>query len=228
STLGFSVRVALAATPGAAWAVAHYGNTCTIIKKGELSSALAPLPIAALRISPETSAKLRRVGITHIKDLTALPRQALVRRFGIQIAERLDQALGAVAEPISPEKLKPSLSVNLNFAEPISERAALETALNRLLDKLIFRLTNGDLGATLLDLSIKRVDGGHQALSVGIAFPSREKTRLTRLFQEKLGTIDPGFGIETIALATGLVSTPFNVSSQWKAGAQDMTFKPSQ
>ena len=201
SKLGFSVRLALAETPGAAWAMAHYGNTCTIIKKGELSSALAPLPIAALRISPETSVKLRRVGITHIKDLTALPRKALVRRFGIQIAERLDQALGAVPEPISPEKLKPSLSVNLNFAEPISEQAALETALDRLLNKLIFRLTNSDLGAMLLDLSIKRVDGGHKALSVGIAFPSREKTRLARLFKEKLGTIDPGFGIETMTLS---------------------------
>jgi len=199
--LGFSVRLALANTPGAAWAIAHYGDTGTVAQQNKLNSTLAPLPITALRLPSKTSAKLKRLGINYIKDLIKLPRQALVRRFGIQVAQRIDQALGAVDEPISPETPKISLLVSLNFEEPITEQPALETALDHLLDKLIFRLATSDLGANLLDLTIKRVDGKNQVLSVGIAFPSREKTLLSRLFQEKLKTVEPGFGIDTIILS---------------------------
>jgi len=201
--LGFSIRLALAKTPGAAWAIAHYGTTGTVAQQNELNSTLAALPIAALRLPAETVTKLKRLGINCIQDLINLPRQALVRRFGIQVATRIDQALGAVNEPISPETPKISLLVSLNFEEPITEQPALETALDHLLDKLIFRLATSDLGATLLDLTIKRVDGKNQVLSVGTASPSREKTRLTHLFQEKLKTIEAGFGIDTVILSVG-------------------------
>ena len=104
--LGFSIRLALANTPGAAWAIAHYGATGTIAQQNELNSVLATLPIAALRLPAETVTKLKRLGINCIQDLINLPRQALVRRFGIQVATRIDQALGAVNEPISPKTPK--------------------------------------------------------------------------------------------------------------------------
>ncbi len=216
--LGFSVRLALANTPGAAWAIAHYGATGTVAQQNKLNSALAALPIAALRLPTETVTKLKRLGINSIQDLINLPRQALVRRFGIQVATRIDQALGAVNEPISPETPKISLLVSLNFEEPITEQPALETALDHLLDKLIFRLATSDLGATLLDLTIKRVDGKNQVLSVGTASPSREKTRLARLFQEKLKTVEAGFGIDTVILSVGN-SEPLDHRQQDALGA---------
>ena len=41
---GFRVRVALADTIGAAWAVAHFGQTAPIVQSGTQRAALAPLP----------------------------------------------------------------------------------------------------------------------------------------------------------------------------------------
>jgi protein ImuB len=205
--LGISARIALAETPGAAWALSHYGKTGTIVEQGKLKEAISSLPVSALRITAETSIKLKRVGITRIQDLINLPRQALIKRFGMQLTERLDQALGNATELIVPEIIRAPLLVRSTFEEPICEREALESALSHLLEKLIFRLTASGISATLLDLNVKKVNGVHQKLSVGIANPSQEKTRFCRLFQEKLGIIDPGFGIETITLFAAKTET---------------------
>ncbi len=198
--LGFTGRTAMADTPGAASALARYGRTGAMAPPGAPRELLAPLPVAALRLKQETTHRLARLGLATIGDVFKLSRQALVRRFGIEIATRIDQALGAQPEPISPTRPKEPYSVRLAFEEPIGERASIDTALARLLDKLTLRLGLDDLGASLLDLTVHRLDGSWQSLSVGAAEPTRDTARLTRLFAEKLDDIDPGFGIEAVTL----------------------------
>ena len=51
---GFAARAAIASTIGAAWAAARFGDTA-IIAAGEERDALAPLPLAALRLPPRPS-----------------------------------------------------------------------------------------------------------------------------------------------------------------------------
>lgn len=62
-----------------------------IAPPGRIRQALNPLPVAALRLAPETETGLARVGLRRIEDLTGLPRAALARRFGLQVARRLDR-----------------------------------------------------------------------------------------------------------------------------------------
>ena len=59
---GFSARAAVAATIGAAWAAARF-DAAAILPTGEERDALAPLPLAALRLADETIAALARVGL---------------------------------------------------------------------------------------------------------------------------------------------------------------------
>lgn len=198
--LGFAARIAMADTPGAASALARYGLSGLIAPTGMPRDLLAPLPVAALRLKPETNLRLTRLGIASIGDLLVLPRQTLVRRFGVEITVRIDQALGATPEPISPTKPETSYTVRLAFDELIGERASINTALARLLEKLVARLIFEDLGVSLLDFTVHRLDGSWQRLSVGTAEPTQDTARLTRLFAEKLDDIDPGFGIEAATL----------------------------
>ncbi len=51
-----------------------------------------------------------------------------------------------------------------------------------------------------LELGFYRLDGSAQFLAVGTSQPTREVRHLRRLFAEKLDTVDPGFGIETMML----------------------------
>src|SRR5262249_43115430 len=79
---GLPAGTAIAATPGAAWALARFQRTPhTILTPGEEYAALAPLPIEALRLSGETLRTLRRLGFKRIGALIDNPRAPFAARF---------------------------------------------------------------------------------------------------------------------------------------------------
>src|SRR5436853_5831475 len=54
---GYQARLAVADTVGCAWGVARFGND-RIVSSGEALNTIAPLPLVALRLAPETIAAL--------------------------------------------------------------------------------------------------------------------------------------------------------------------------
>jgi len=63
------------------------------------------------------------------------------------------------------------------------------------------RLEKAQQGARRLELALYRVDGSLQRLAIGTSRPSRDAAALQRLFAQQIEKIDPGFGIEAMALA---------------------------
>src|SRR5918994_3319233 len=134
---GLAATAAIADAPGAAWALARYGDDAPpIVPPGGARVALAPLPVAALRLDPDTVRMLERLGLERIENLYPLPRRALVARFGDGLTTRLDQALGLIDEPISPRPPRPAYRAQLSFAEPIAQAGALEPVTRRLVAEL--------------------------------------------------------------------------------------------
>jgi len=204
-TMGIHARLALADTPGAAHALARHGTEpCVIVPPGEHRAALAPLPVHALRLPSGTVATLRRLGFDTIGTLLRVPRAPLSRRLGPQVCRQLDQATGALPEPIIPIVPTELLQHRLCFVEPLLTPEALGTAITRLLDPLCTRMEQNGLGARRLDLLFERVDGATQAIRIGTARPSRDAPHLTRLLLERLDTVDPGLGIEAMRLIATL------------------------
>ena len=78
---GYTVRVAIADTIGAAWAISRFGKDKFIIEPGQQASALLDLPAAALRLDEETTERLNKLGLRQVKDFIAMPKAALRRRF---------------------------------------------------------------------------------------------------------------------------------------------------
>lgn len=200
---GMHARAAMAGTPGAAYAVArHAGNR--VVPPGSEARALAGLPITALRLSPDTVLTLRRLGLERVSDLAAVPRGVLARRFGPEVAGRLDQALGRVAEPITPLVPLKALGHREAFAEPLLTAEALYVAIDRLVKPVCDAMEQAGQGARRLDLLFHRVDGANQAIRIGTARPSRAPRHLARLLGERLGEVDPGLGIEAMHLLVRL------------------------
>ena len=108
--LGYAARAGLADTPGAAWAAARFMGGASIIAPGGAQQVLAALPVAALRLAADTALGLERVGLGRIGDLVKVARAPLAARFGARLIERLDQALGLAAEPVSPRRAGPTLA----------------------------------------------------------------------------------------------------------------------
>jgi len=201
---GIAHRIAVASTLGAAWALARHaaadGQPALPAPEDE-RAALAPLPVEALRLDPDTVQGLRRVGLRHVGELTPMPRDALARRFGDAVARRLDQAFGDLPEPLSPLGETPSRRVRLSFAEPIADPADLVRAIERLAEDLAARLAREGMGARRLALGFHRVDGRVEHIRLGTARPSRDPRHLAKLFAAKLDTVDPGLGVEDMILA---------------------------
>lgn len=85
----------------APYALARHGGG--IVADGQLAEGIGHLPVTALRVDHDTAEALARVGLARIADLIPLPRAPLARRFGARLVLRLDQALGAQAEPVAAE-----------------------------------------------------------------------------------------------------------------------------
>jgi protein ImuB len=196
---GVTARAAAADTPSAAWAWVRRGDS-PILEPGKATTKLRPLPIMALRLPQEIADDLWRLGLRTVGHLFDLPRGPLSRRFGAETLQRLDRIRGVEAEPISPRRPSPQWRVRLTFPDGIGYREDIDRALQQLLTILGATLEKERLGVRQLELGCYRLDGTVQFLSIGTSQPSRETRHLLRLFAEKLDTVAPGFGIETMIL----------------------------
>lgn len=224
---GLTVEAAIAGTFGAAHAGARFarhlrGETpCGIVPADGERAALAALPVAGLRLEPDTVQLLQRLGLRHIGQLYDIPRAALERRFhaesgsgrkistarereGARLAgavlARLDQALGLREEPRVPLGEPAALSVRRTWGEPLISAEALEHELAVLVEDLCARLGEAGLGCRRLRLALFRADGSMAEVAAGFSSASRDADHMLRLLGEKLGAIDAGFGIDVMAL----------------------------
>jgi protein ImuB len=200
-----AAHAGLADTIGAAHALARFApDPPTIAVPDQAGAVLSSLPVAALRLDAECAERLRLLGFATIADLMAVPRAPLALRFGAEPGRRLDQALGRLAEPITPFRPPELIQVRNAFAEPIGAPEMLARAIAHLTGRLCPMLERRGLGARRLDLLFERIDGRSEAIRIGTARPVRDPKRLARLLTDRLETVDPGFGIEAMTLTASL------------------------
>ncbi len=199
--LGLTARVAIADTPGAAHALARFGpSERTIVAPGGTVRALSPLPVAALRLEAPALTAARRFGFETVADLLPVARGPLARRLGLAAITRLDQALGAVAEPITPHDDPAVPMAERRLLEPIGTAEAIEQVMADLLADLVQVLQARGLGARSLRLVALRIDGGEQMVMIGTSRSTRDAAHLLRLLKLRIERIDPGLGLEQFRL----------------------------
>lgn len=243
AALGLTVRMGLADTVGASWALARYadqgagpvrsgdaidqearatrsragrrhwtrggvaptppavaGQGVRIAAPGQTRSALAHLPVAALRLDGETCTALARVGLRRIGDFWGMPRAALARRFGLPVIQRLDQALGVMPEPVSPARPPHVFALRISFPDPIGLPEDIEAGLDRLLPAMARKLQAAGRGVRRLRWEILRADQTRQVFELGLARPADEVARMRSLLLQKLPEVAPGYGIDVLRL----------------------------
>lgn len=197
---GYTVRAAMADTVGLAWAHAHFGRPGAIVPSGEQHNALLKLPPAALRLAPETLEKMQKLGFYHINNFIGIPPRMLRRRFGDDMLDKLNKALGYSQEFIEPIRQAVPYQERLPCLEPIVTATGIEIALQKLLETLCGRLMKEGKGLRKSILSCFRVDGKMQQIDIVTNRASHHVKHLFRLFELKIKTIAPGFGIELFLL----------------------------
>lgn len=220
---GLSARLGMADTIGAAWAVARFAcdthksygrrQTGMIVKPEDTASALAALPVMALRIDAKTSTSLHRLGLSTIHDLQQIPRATLSRRFGCTLLTQLDLALGQAMEPVTPQRAEPRFMARITLPEPIGLADDVLGIAGKLMQQVCTKLEAAHKGARRLRLTVQRVDSGNQTAEIGLARPMRDPDRMTRLFVRSVEKMDAGFGIERMWM-DAIETEPLNPTQQ--------------
>jgi protein ImuB len=202
----FPARLAVADTPGAAWALSRFHREAMcVLPSGQEGAALTPLPVEALRLSPETCAALRRLGLKTVGALLDKPRAPFASRFPTELLRRIDQALGRLDEPLVPVIAPPVYHTLRYLLEPIFMQEAVVALASRLMQTLARVLARDDAGVRALRLSLYRVDGAVETIDIALTLPTRDVSHVARLIDLKLEALaameDAGFGFEAIGLA---------------------------
>jgi protein ImuB len=203
---GLPARLAIAQTPGTAWALSHFdADPRSILPAGGEAAALSAMPIEALRLSGDSRALLRRLGFKSVGALLDKPRAPFAARFADELLRRLDQALGRRDEPLIPVTAPPVYHSLNYFLEPIVSQQAILARACRLMQSLMHVLARDQVGARALRLCLYGVDGAVETIDIGLTSPTRSVPHVARLIELKLDVLaamhDDGFGFEAIDLA---------------------------
>ncbi len=206
--LGFTVNGAIAPNVGAAWALSHFAPDQVV--GHDSATALADLPVAALRLSDSQIGGLMQMGLKRVGQLYGRDRKALQARFGASLVLRLDQALGYIGERVRPRLPIAERYVERRFADPIGLIDDVLMCAHDLAIQLGVRLEAEGLGAQGFHLFLYRIDHKVMSLSVNASRATRDAGHIARLFENRAerlaGEYDAGFGIEMMRLAATSVA----------------------
>ena len=232
---GFGTRAAVADTPGAAWAFARYkaakrAKTLRDALQDSLATeslreGLAPLPVEALRLEPESAALLRRFGLKTIGQLIDAPRQPFTARAGEHAMLRLDLALGRAREALTPRRPPPMIFALRRFLEPIFTADAVLEVAQVLCNDAAAKLDVRGAGLLRAELVLFGVDGRNRVIGVNVSRPLREVKPLMRLFREKLNVVGENlnaeFGFEAARLDVTQLA-PMDEAARTLAGVEEL------
>jgi protein ImuB len=171
-----------------------------VAKEVHLAAALKPLPVAALRVTPELCFTLAQVGIETIAHLLALKRENLLVRFGDDPLRRLDQAFGRISEQIQPFHMTEAPSICRVFDGGTTQLEAIFITAKELITELSGLLLAIESGVRGMRLELKRIDMPPLSLELVLGRPSRDAKHLWKLLRARVEKAHLGHGVEAVSL----------------------------
>lgn len=186
NALGFAANTGVAPTPEAAALLSRQPQALPVLKLNHLHQAIASRPLSQLAMLPAVSAGLQASGVTTVGELLALPRDALARRWGMQLTDYLQRLLGERPDPRKPYRVPQSYQRRFDFAEPVKTVEGLLFPLRRILYELQGYLRGRDAALQMLNVSFRHHDHADTVLTLRTTDPQRDALRLFALVREKL------------------------------------------
>jgi protein ImuB len=190
--LRVSASVAVASTPGAAWALASFSDNGRIIPREDLSSVLSTLPVAGLRLDDDLLESLHHLGIETIGQVISLPRHALPSRFGSKLLHRIDQALGRIAEPLVPLTYFAPIEARMDFDGAVDSIEAIYLVFKRLIGDVVSELARRGCGVREIEIEFFRAYAQTIKHTIGLSRPSRDPVNLFNLIRCATENLDGG------------------------------------
>lgn len=161
---------------------------------------LAPLPLAAADPSSELAAVLHAWGLRTLGDLTALPRDEIIRRFGAEGLALWQRATGGEPRPLHPVVPPQTFAAEMNFEHEIETLEPLLFILRRFLDRLTLELRAGQHVAAEQHLVLRLEDETQHARSFRLPEPTADPEILFRALHTHLESLTTASSIVGLRL----------------------------
>lgn len=198
--LGYHAVLAGAPTPLGANLLARAGEAEIIADHAQWAARLACLPVSLLDYAGQHCDMLDALGVGVIGEYLALPRAGLKRRFGADLLDRLDRALGLTPDPREHYVAPARFASRLELPAEVSETTALLFAAKRLIVELEGFLRGRGAGVQQFLLELRHADHPTTRVSVGLASPGRDSQRLLSLLRERLERVTLQQAVREIVL----------------------------
>ena len=201
--MGYTAALACAPTLRAACWMARSrtaGTAPACLVPDTLAQTIAALPVSVL--AEENQQVLQSIGVSRLGDILALPRDGLARRFGQQLLDDLDRALGRMPEARTffqpPEKFQAAIELPAE----VSQSEALLFAAKRLFTQLGGFLSARCAGVQRIAVRLSHRDATTDIV-IGMLAPSRDTARFTLLLREQLARLTLREPVRAIAVSAG-------------------------
>lgn len=191
TAMGFSHRIVAAPNPVAARMLANAHDGLVVTCPDTLQQVLEQMPVNRLGLSTEVSTAFARMGLHRLRQVLALPRDTLARRFPAQVLQHLDTLLGR--RPVALDCYLPpdhfETRIELNF--DVESHQALLFPLKRMIADLALFLGGRDSGVQRFVIHLEHVPSvGSTApdtlIPVGLLSAEREANMLFELARGRL------------------------------------------
>lgn len=182
--LGFRHRIVAAPNPHAARVLANVHDGLEVDDDG-LIAALGQMPIERTGLPRSVVHSLSRMGLRRLRQVLALPRDAVARRFPREVLQHLDALHGEPA-PLRLYQPPDSFEARIDFEYDVESSQALLFPLRRLTADLAAFLAGRDGGVQRFHLVLEHERVPDSKVVVGLLAPERDATMLFELARGRI------------------------------------------
>ncbi|HEY0660730.1 MAG TPA: DNA polymerase Y family protein [Lysobacter sp.] len=183
--LGFRHRIVAAPNPHAARVLANVHDGLAI-DDHLLATALGQLPVERVGLPAEVALALSRMGLRKLRQVFALPRDTIVRRFPKVVLQHLDTLRGEIAPPLAWYRPPDVFESRIEFEHEVESNQALLFPLRRLTADLATFLAGRDGGVQRFTLALEHERTPPSQVVVGLLAPERAPAMLFELARSRL------------------------------------------
>jgi len=197
-----------AAKPRASQRGTSPGPGTVVVSEGEVLDFIWPMPVEALwGVGPASGERLRKLGVTTVGQLAALPEAAVVATLGKAAGEMVHSlAWGRDARAVVAERELKSIGHEETYPTDVVDRDELERRLVLLADSVAARVRRQGVVARTLTLKFRYGDFTTLTRSHTFATPQMSGPSLWTAAKALLGSLELRNGVRLLGLsASGLV-----------------------
>jgi len=200
AALGFRHRIVAAPNPVAARVLANAHDGLAIEGDTPMRRALGQLPIQRAGFAPEAATAFARMGLRALRQVWALPRDGLARRFPPEVLLHLDTMLGERELALASYRPPDRFDLRIELGHEAESSQALLFPLKRLTADLAAFLAGRDGGVQRFDLQLEHDHDARTRVPVGLLTPERDAALLFELARGRLEQVQLPAPVRAIAL----------------------------